>query len=313
MNDQVNDPGPAPAPGETFEPKKAVVILNPTADRGGAAKKENTSLEALRETGLKFDLLHTAEEKHATMLARDAAAAGADLIVAAGGDGTVHEVAQGMWDTDAVLGVMPMGSGNDFAQAHGIPRDLERAAAIIRSGKTGRTDVGRCDDWTFFNTVGIGFDACVSKYSRRIKRLRGNLLYLAAVLQTFRKYRSTHFVVDAPGYSRSEPTYLVMVGIGPREGGGFTLAPDAIVDDGMFDVCIVDDIRVPTVLRMIPRAMKGTHTDMSFVTMLRVPVIRISTTIPIMLHADGQIYHTGKTTLAFDCKQGGLRVRMASE
>ena len=287
-----------------------VLIHNPTASRGDARKREGDAVAALRAAGIEFDILHTKRPGHATQLARHAVERGARLVIAAGGDGTVHEVAQGMWDTDAVLGVIPMGTGNDFAEAHGIPRNLKKAVEIIRDGQDCRSDVGHFGEWSFFNTVGIGFDAVVSIKSRAIERLRGDLLYLVAVLKTFRSYRSTDMEVLAPGFQRSGPTYMLTVCIGQREGGGFTLAPDAIIDDGLFDVCLVDNIRIPTVLRMIPKAMKGTHTGMSFVEMLKVPDVTVTSPEPIVLHADGQIYRTERTTLEFRCEREALNVRM---
>lgn len=287
-----------------------VLIHNPAAGRGNALKREAEALSALRERGVDFEVLHTKRPGHATQLARRAVERGARMVIAAGGDGTVHEVAQGMWDSDAVLGVMPMGSGNDFAGAHDIPRDLGKAAAIISEGVDRCSDVGCFGEWTFFNTAGIGFDADVTIQSRGIKRLRGDLLYLVAVLKTFRSYRSAHLEVEASDYRRAATTWMLTIGIGQREGGGFTLTPDALVDDGLFEVCVVDDIPVRTALRIIPRAMKGTHTDFSFVTMLRVPSIRVSAAEPLVLHADGQIYRTGCTTLEFRCERKALNVRM---
>jgi len=287
-----------------------VLILNPTAGRGRAGRHEHEAVQALQNAGVPFELLHTEAPEHATELAREAASQGAECIIAAGGDGTVHEVASGMWDTDAVLGVMPLGSGNDFAQAHGIPGDLVGAAELICAGGVGHTDVGRFGERSFFNTIGIGFDAQVSLRSRSIQRLRGDLMYLAAVLGTFRHYRSPRFTISAPGYDREDRFYMIMVAIGQREGGGFTLAPSAVVDDGLFDVCVVDDIPIRTAVRMIPRAMKGTHTTLDFITMLRVPRIRIETEPPILLHADGQIYRIGEEVLEITCEPKALAVRM---
>ena len=290
-----------------------VLILNRTAGRGDAGRHEHEAVTALRNAGVAFDLLHTEAPEHATELARQAASEGASCIIAAGGDGTVHEVASGMWNSDAVLGVLPMGSGNDFAQAHGIPKKLDEAAVLVRDGTTGLSDVGRFGDRTFFNSLGIGFDAEVSVRSRRIRRLKGDLMYLVAVLGTFRHYRAPMYRIEAPDYQRNDTTYMITVAIGQREGGGFTLAPDALIDDGLFDLCVVDDIPIRTAVRMIPRAMKGTHTNLPFVTMLRVPHVTIDRGAAIILHADGQIYEVGSGRLEVTCEPRALRVRMAPQ
>ncbi|MFO7768174.1 MAG: diacylglycerol kinase family lipid kinase [bacterium] len=291
-------------------PRQAVLILNPVAGRGRARKREPAVLQALCSAGMRVELLETEAPGHATELARRAHREGAELIIAAGGDGTVHEVAQGVWGTDAVLGVLPLGSGNDFATSHRIPRDLEAAARVLTGGPVRVTDVGRFGDRAYFNTMGIGFTVEVTAQSRRLKRLRGIPLYLAAVMKSFASYASIPLEIETPGFHRERPTYFITVAIGVCEGGGFHLTPDALTDDGLFDVCIVDHVSTPTALRILPRALKGTHTGHETVTMLRVPTIRISAPHDIFVHADGQLYDTGRDTLVCTCERGALRVRV---
>lgn len=287
-----------------------MLILNPVAGRGRARKKESDALEALERARIPFELLETEAPGHATELARTAHREGADLIIAAGGDGTVHEVAQGVWGTDAVLGVIPLGSGNDFAISHGLPRDVDAAVEVLRDGPVRATDVGRFGDTAYFNTMGIGFNAEVSAQSRRLKRLRGIPLYLTAVLRSFTSHRSVVMEIETPEFRWERLTYLVTIAIGVCEGGGFHLTPDALTDDGLFDVCLVEHLSIPAALRILPRALKGRHTGHEKVTMLRVPNIRITAPHDIWVHADGQIYDTGRDTLVCTCEQGALSVRL---
>jgi diacylglycerol kinase (ATP) len=288
----------------------AVLIMNPAAGRGLARRKTESAVRALQAAGLEFELEQTEAPEHATELARRYAAAGARLIIAAGGDGTVHEVAQGMWDTEADLGVLPLGSGNDFAQVHGIPADLEEAVRVVVAGRTGYSDVGRFGPRTFFNTLGIGFDAEASLESRRIRWLRGDPLYLLAVLRTLNRFRGMPMKIVSPGYERDASTFFIMVGIGKQEGGGFRLTPDALTDDGLFDLCVVEEIPIPSIIRLIPKAMKGTHTDQPWVRMHRAAEVSITIEQPYVLHADGQLYRPGPGKLDCTCLPRALRVRM---
>lgn len=215
-----------------------------------------------------------------------------------------------MWDSDAELAVLPLGSGNDFARSHGIPRDLRGAVAVIRDGRSTTSDVGRFGERYFFNTLGIGFTVDVTRRSRKIKFLRGLPLYLTAVFQSLRTYRSTDVKISAPDFHRGSPTYFVTIGIGICEGGGFMLTPDALTDDGEFDVCMVDDVTAWTALRVLPRAMTGRHTDHPAVTMRRTASLELTAPEPMVMHADGELYDTGATHLEVACLPGRLNVRV---
>ncbi len=292
---------------ESTAGQPAVLIMNPAAGRGLLKSKEPETLDALRNTGMEFTLQHSEEHGHATELARRAVADGAKLIIAGGGDGTIHEVAAGMWDSDAALGVIPLGSGNDFAGSQGIPMDVEGAVRLIGEGVVRFSDVGRFGKWVFFNTLGVGFGPTVTINARRHKYLRGLPLYMVTVMQSLFGYRSIPIALEAPGYSREKLTFMLVVGIGTREGGGFPMTPDAVLDDGLFDLCFVDDISIPARLRVLPKATKGEHTDLPVVEMLKVPSLKIRTEEPIVLHADGEIYETG-LELELDCLKQALKV-----
>jgi len=286
------------------------LIVNPVAGRGLVRDREADIVEALKAAGFEFSIFHTQAEGHAVELARDAARDGFDTIVAVGGDGTVHEVATGMWESDAALGVIPCGSGNDFAGSQGIPVDLDGAISVLTDGAVGRSDVGLFGEHCFFNTIAMGFAAAVSVYSRRHKRLRGYLLYLVTVIQSLFMYRSIRMAVEIDGFRRDDLTFMLTVGIGNREGGGFKVVPGAVTDDGIFEICIIHDVSIPLALRMLPKATKGQHTELSIVTMLESPRVRITGDDPILLHADGQIYDTGTTTMDVSCRPRALKVRL---
>jgi len=126
-------------------------------------------------------------------------------------------------------------------------------------------------------------------------------------VQSLFGYRSIPIALEAPGYSREKLTFMLIVGIGTREGGGFPMTPDAVLDDGLFDLCFVDDISIMARLRVLPKATKGKHTNLPVVEMLKVPSLKIRTGEPIVLHADGEIYETD-AELEIDCLKQALKV-----
>lgn len=286
------------------------LIVNPVAGRGLVRQREEGIVSALRTAGFDLTIFHSQAEGHATELAREAVREGFDTIVAVGGDGTVHEVAAGMWESEAALGVIPCGSGNDFAGSQGIPEELEGAVAVLSNGVVGRSDVGLFGEHAFFNTIALGFAAAVTVYSRRHRRLRGYPLYLVTVIQSLFMYRAIPMVVESDGFRRDDLTFMLTVGIGHREGGGFKVVPGAVTDDGIFEVCVIHDVSIPLALRMLPRATRGEHVDLPIVSMFEAPRVRITTAEPILLHADGQVYETGRTELDVTCRPRALKVRL---
>ncbi len=286
------------------------VIVNPVAGRGLVRKREAGIVDALKAAGFEFSLFHTQAEGHAVELAREAARDGFDTIVAVGGDGTVHEVATGMWDSNATLSVIPSGSGNDFVGSQGIPEDLEGAISVLTDGVVGRSDVGIFGDNCFFNTISMGFGAAVSVYSRRHKRLRGFPLYLVTVIQSLFMYRSIPMMAETDDFKWDDLTFMLTVGIGNREGGGFRVVPGAVTDDGIFEICIIHDVSIPMALRNLPHISKGEHTHLPIITMMETPHVRVTAREPILLHADGEIYETGKTVLDVSCRHRALKVRL---
>ena len=274
------------------------VILNPRAGRGEGEKLSGPLERLLRDNNARFEMLRTTRPGEATELARGAST---PVVVAVGGDGTVHEVANGVIGSGRTLGVIPAGSGNDFIKSIAIPRNLREAVKKLLAGTTKTIDVGtvecggRAGDHSnfherfFVNGVGIGFDAAVAKRTSQIRFLRGIPLYLAAVFDTLGKYRAPVYDVKFDEFSSSARYLLIAVGNGPCAGGGFYLTPDALVDDGLLDVCMVDDVNLPTILRLMPKVMRGKHRNASEVKFLRGRKISVQSSGRFCVHADGEI------------------------
>ena len=278
------------------------IILNPTADRGAAAKAREPIEQAFRSHGLAFDLVLTDQPGHATELARSAAAEGIDAVIAAGGDGTANEVLNGLMQArlagegSPTMGVLCVGTGNDFAFGVGVPSDLASGCAAIAEAYARTIDVGHVVEGTettgryFGNGVGIGFDAVVGFVAARLKRLHGFPAYLVAALKTvFVFFKAPLVRVEYAGESMDLHALMVSIMNGRRMGGGFMMAPNASSNDGLFDLCIAAQVSRLGIFALIPRFMKGTQASRPSITTGRadrVTVTAIEGSLPA--HADGE-------------------------
>jgi diacylglycerol kinase (ATP) len=275
------------------------VILNPWSDRGRAAKLEQQIPVWARQAGGELDLVLTERPGHAKQLAREATLAGYDLVVAAGGDGTVHEVVNGLvqgGQATATLGVIPVGSGNDFAFSQGITTNPEAAVQRLFSGQPVTIDLARVEDEhgrfaLFDNNLGIGFDAIVVIQTEAITRVHGFLMYFLAVLRTIALYYQTpHLTLDFDNERVAQEVLFLAMGMGRRGGGGFLLTPDARHDDDLVDSCTVDPIGRLRMLGMLGKAIRGTHIHAPFVTMRKSRRIVAQANQPLPIHIDGEIF-----------------------
>ena len=303
------------------------VILNPYAGRGSGGRAKAQLDQALAQAGVTFDLVETNGVGHAIELARQARQDGYATIVAVGGDGTVSEVMNGIalaTPADEVvgkLGVIPLGTGNDFTDMLGVPRDLDHAARRIAAGQTRRIDLGYATVQTgdqiqqryFDNNLGAGFEAWVTLESYKIKRLSGPLLYVAAALRALNSYQPPHIELEwetAGGEigRRSEKTLLVSVGNSRRTGGGFYLTPNAQIDDGVLDVALADAMSFLRTLFLLPRALMGKHTTDAAVTMLRCHRLQLTCDEGLPVHLDGEVIAKQANRIEICIQPGRLEV-----
>ncbi|HET7228476.1 MAG TPA: diacylglycerol kinase family protein [Longimicrobium sp.] len=290
-------------------------IVNPTAGRGAARRAWSTVHAVLGEAGAEVEMVETTGRGHAMQLAEAAVRAGWPAVVALGGDGTVHEVAngllrasEGLAETAAALGVVPVGSGNDFALLAGLSRDPARAARALLAGER-RVDVGRAGERWFTNGVGVGLDARVAVEANRNRRLRGMGIYLWALAKVLRSFRPPVIRVETDeGEVIERPLTLVTVGNGGRHGGGFWICPGAVIDDGLLDVCVCDGLSRLQILNFLPKTIRGTHVGASCVHMRRVRHVRITSDTPLPVHADGEILAEDARELDISIFPGRLRL-----
>jgi YegS/Rv2252/BmrU family lipid kinase len=293
----------------------AHIIVNPAAGRGAARRAETPVVRAFQAQGWAVDVMRSAGPGHATELAAQAIAQGARHVIAVGGDGTVHEVANGLLraETDAALGVVPIGSGNDFAKLAGLyGLSATRAVARLVTATTRRFDAGRVLDEWFVNSVGFGFGPAVVKTRNASQRLRGFLSYLVPIVQTFFRFQPPLFDVAAPGFR--ERGYMMMVEVcnGTTAGGSYRFAPDADPTDGKMDVCLIRRVSLPRFLLALPRVMRGTHVKMREVAMVKTAKLTIrSPEEPLIVHVDGELREPGANECTVTLERGRLNVLVA--
>lgn len=301
-------------------PRKVKIILNPMADMGNAYKVANDLRPIIAEYG-RADWSGTVYPTHATELAEQAGEQGYDMVIAMGGDGTVHEVVNGLMHIPEgqrpIMGVVPVGSGNDFAHSIHVPMNSAHALANALHGVPSPVDIGLMTDENgrqeyFDNTVGVGFDAVVTIRSHRLPVVRGFLMYLTAVIQTIvLNHEPAHMQLEADGVQWEQTNLMVTVCNGPREGGGFLVAPEARNDDGMLNYAMIKKCSRLMMFRLIPEVMNGTHGRFDLVKMGTCRKFSLTSDRPVYIHADGEIYTSFGSNLRrvdFEILPGALQV-----
>jgi len=284
---------------------KTLVILNPISGNGNGERLEPQIQAALRAGGLDFDWVRTEAPRHAIALAEQAKRGGYETLLAAGGDGMVHEVVNGMMcatggDPGGTLGVIPIGSGNDFSKMIPLPRDWTEAVRRILAGTTRWFDVGliRADKPAvgedasqryFANTFDTGFGAYVSMHAH-IPYLTGTAMYLVAIFKTLVNYSVPRLKIEfADGNRIEQKSTMAVAANGRCFGGGFWIAPNAEVDDGLFDVMLADGLGRIGILSLLPKVMKGTHVGDRRVKFFRSSRVVIESPDPLPVECDGEV------------------------
>ncbi|MBX3141835.1 MAG: diacylglycerol kinase family lipid kinase [Trueperaceae bacterium] len=280
------------------------LVFNPAAGKGRAKAALAAALALLDERGVPYTLHTTRCAGHATELA--AATPPGSVVVAIGGDGTVHEVAKGLLQAGTAgdpaggraLGVLPLGSGDDFAFSLGLARDdLPGALERLLAAKPRLVDFGTVNGEPFFNAVGTGLDAEVAE---RVKTspsfLRGLSGYLYSVLGALGHLREPHARVFVDGaLVHDGPCLLVTSQNGPRSGGSFVFAPEARPDDGLLDVVIAGKLGMLGALGLLPKVMRAKHLDHPAVKLVRGSQVRAEWAEARPAHADGELLPAAAT------------------
>jgi diacylglycerol kinase (ATP) len=268
---------------------KVRAILNPRA--GVAAERALAAVRRGRPSWTELTVFVTTGPGDAKALAREAAEAGAELVLSVGGDGTANETAQGLLGSPTALGIVPVGSGNGLARCLRIPLDPARALAALEDGVDRAIDVGTANGRPFLNVGGAGFDAVVGAdfhVSGRSGRRRGILSYVLLSLFRVARYRAEPLRLEADGERHELRPFLVCLANGPQYGGGATIARGAKLDDGRLDIVMIDDAPRPVLLANIPRLFAGRLDRSRLYRRLTATNAVLTGHAPFAYHRDGE-------------------------
>jgi YegS/Rv2252/BmrU family lipid kinase len=271
-------------------PAPVCLIVNPSAGGGKAGRVAPEVQRRLGELGLRVRRVDTRDLDHARLLADEGARAG-DTVVALSGDGMIGVVADALRRVPgAVLGVLPGGRGNDLARVLGIPEDPLAACAVIARGVPRAMDVGEVAGQAFVGIASVGFDSEANSIANQAPAWLGGLVYAYGALRALAAWRPARFQIelDPPGELLSFSAYTVGAANSKSYGGGMRAAPDAMLDDGLLEVVVLENISKLDFLRKIlPRVFKGTHVQLPSVHVYRAAEVEISADRPFTMYADG--------------------------
>lgn len=288
--------------------RTTLVILNPTSGRGRGVKLRSQLSAALNDAGVTHEIVETTRGGEGIELAQQGHADGYQTIVAAGGDGTVSEVVNGLAQINpgapiaTKVAVVSVGSGNDFAHAWNVAQSPTAMASAIARGETRPCDLGHVTiqaggktiERYFNNNFGTGLDSQVTLESLKIKRLQGVMLYGMAALRALWRLETPVVKIewesaDGVMHRYEAPISLVSVGNTPRSGGGFQLTPGAQMDDGLLDLGIADAMSRWQLLQLLPKALQGAHVHHPAFTLVQFKRLTLSTAVPLAIEMDGEV------------------------
>lgn len=272
--------------------KRARLIYNPTSGREEMKRRLPDILQRLEQGGIETSTHATIGEGDATMAAAEAAERDYDMIIAAGGDGTLYEVINGLADKPnrPPLGILPLGTTNDFARATGIPKHWEYACDLIIQQYTKPIDVGRANDRYFINIAGGGsLTELTYDVPIKLKTMVGQLAYYMKGLEKMTRLRPTELMFKAAGVGEFHDEFMMFLICNSNSVGGFErLAPDSKLDDGLFDVLLVRKCNLPEFIKLVTLALRGEHLNDPHVIHFRTNDLKVTTPDYVQINLDGE-------------------------
>ncbi|TQS71918.1 diacylglycerol kinase [Ornithinibacillus gellani] len=271
--------------------RKARIIYNPTSGREAFKKELPAVLEKLEQAGYEASTHATTGEGDAIEAAKQAVERRFDIVIAAGGDGTINEVINGIAEQPfrPKLGIIPTGTTNDFARALHIPRDIKKAVEIIVSDQTMLLDIGKVNEHYFMNIAGGGkLTELTYEVPSKLKTMLGQLAYYMKGIEMLPSLRPIHTRIEYDGNVVDEDIMLFLVSNTNSVGGFEKLAPDAILNDGLFDVLILRKTNLAEFIRIVTMALRGAHLEHDNVIYTRAKHIKVNTEEKMQLNIDGE-------------------------
>jgi diacylglycerol kinase (ATP) len=299
---------------------KTVFLVNPASANGKTGKRWPEIERAAHAAGLRGEAILSERAGQLGELARQASDDGASLLVVVGGDGTVHEVVNGIAGREGVeLAVIPRGTGWDFARTHAIPKRLAGALRIATDGIARPFDLGRASyqaggtrvtAW-FANMASVGMSGAVAaKANSTTKALGAKTSYLLALGVVFARWQNVHLRVQVDEEQRDALMEDTIVAVGRYLAGGMKITPDAEPDDGLFDVLLIGDVTKTELVRVMPKIYRGTHLPHPKGEVLRGRTVSIDADDPLPLQLDGE--QPGTTPVRLELVPAAIRLRVPS-
>ncbi len=295
------------------------LIVNPNAGAGKTARRWPSVQELLTRLGLRFEHALTEGPGHAAELAAEAAKRGFPALVAVGGDGTLHEVVNGLWRSGALdaaaLGILSTGTGSDYLRSTPLPANLELACLRLLAPLTRRVDLGLVRyqrqgqpmECCFINIAGIGFDAeVVRNTTQKYKVLGTTPSYLLGLLTTFINYRAREVTLTIDGKAEPRRVFTVMMAKGKYGGGGMMMTPGAEIDNGLLEVMVIGNINALDLISQLRPLYRGTHVRHPKVYTYRAKMVEITPARPMALQVDGELL--GEAPATFSVLPGALNL-----
>jgi len=286
--------------------REIALLTNPVAGRGDAHRVQDEVVARLRATGLGVTLLVGADAQDSVDLARKAVAEGVDTLVAMGGDGMLHLAVQAVAGSRTRLGVVPLGTGNDFARSLGIPRQHPLAAAEVVARGTGRRiDLARTGDRWFATVMAAGFDAAVNERANAMRWPHGDLRYTLATLSVLPRWSAVPYTLELDGAERHVDAMLLAVANTDSYGGGLQIPAGAVPDDGLLDVIIIKPTSKLEFLKVFPQVRTGQHVNHPAFERVRARSVTVAAP-GVVAYADGE--RLGALPLTVECVPGAVEV-----
>lgn len=268
------------------------MLFNPAAGRGRAGRKIDEAVTYLKARGASVELVQTQSPDHLVSVASSTSSKDCDRLVVCGGDGTLNLTIRELNLRDVAIGIIPMGSGDDFAQALQIPRGTTEACDVLMDGFVREVDVAVANGVRYVGVAGLGFDSQVARRANDVRLLRGTLVYLYSIFRVLPQFRPHKVVMHVDGEEHHEEIMFAVVGNSPRYGAGVQIAPAAVLDDGLLDLCLVRRCRIWDLLTTLPLAYSGRHVNRPYVITRRGKEFRFRSEEQLDVYADGELVAT---------------------
>ena len=293
----------------------ATVILNPYANRWISGKRQPELEAALKKAGYDYIIKVTEYPEHGIELARQAVMEGNTPLIAAGGDGSLSEVVNGLMQATppgelpaGPIGFVPFGTANDLTDMLSIPRELDQVVQMFIDGHTTTIDLGRVNGRYFDNNSAVGLEPVISIYNIKLKWLKGVIRYMVSAILGIIRNPKWEAEIEWDDQKYSGQIALVSVGNSARTGGVFFMTPNASLSDGFLDFVFAPGLKHARLMQLLPKTQTGEHVHEVEVSEHRTRKLTIRTKTPTPIQADGEIFELAATEITYEIVPGALKV-----